>query len=108
MRIYSLGAGQVSGGVGAGALSSSKKDSWGHMLIVPGLTHSTRQLDHPCHIPATYHATHHTVGDWLQGPYVYALYEFYGFTVKDIGRLFIAGFGSSMVFGTVVGSMADK
>lgn len=47
-------------------------------------------------------------GDWLQGPYVYALYEFYGFTVKDIGRLFIAGFGSSMIFGTVVGALADK
>jgi hypothetical protein len=48
------------------------------------------------------------VGDWLQGPYVYALYEYYGFNVKDIGRLFIAGFGSSMIFGTVVGSLADK
>jgi hypothetical protein len=48
------------------------------------------------------------LGDWLQGPYVYALYEYYGFTVKDIGRLFIAGFGSSMIFGTVVGSLADK
>jgi hypothetical protein len=47
-------------------------------------------------------------GDWLQGPYVYALYEHYGYTVKDIGRLFIAGFGSSMIFGTIVGSLADK
>ncbi|KAG2485482.1 hypothetical protein HYH03_015756 [Edaphochlamys debaryana] len=47
-------------------------------------------------------------GDWLQGPYVYALYQHYGFDVKDIGRLFIAGFGSSMIFGTVVGSLADK
>ncbi|GFR46357.1 hypothetical protein Agub_g7865 [Astrephomene gubernaculifera] len=47
-------------------------------------------------------------GDWLQGPYVYALYQHYGYDVKDIGRLFIAGFGSSMVFGTVVGSLADK
>lgn len=47
-------------------------------------------------------------GDWLQGPYVYALYEFYGFDRGDIGRLFIAGFGSSMVFGTIVGSLADK
>ncbi|CAI5516856.1 unnamed protein product [Closterium sp. Naga37s-1] len=26
----------------------------------------------------------------------------------DIGRLFIAGFGSSMVFGTIVGSLADR
>lgn len=48
------------------------------------------------------------LGDWLQGPYVYALYEHYGFTVKDIGRLFIAGFGSSMIFGTIVGALADK
>ncbi|GIL74576.1 hypothetical protein Vretimale_2257 [Volvox reticuliferus] len=47
-------------------------------------------------------------GDWLQGPYVYALYQHYGYDVKDIGRLFIAGFGSSMIFGTVVGSLADK
>ncbi|GAX74764.1 hypothetical protein CEUSTIGMA_g2211.t1 [Chlamydomonas eustigma] len=47
-------------------------------------------------------------GDWLQGPYIYALYEHYGYQVKDIGRLFIFGFGSSMVFGTVVGAMADK
>ena len=58
-----------------------------------------------CNCPLT---RTHTVGDWLQGPYVYALYEYYGFTVKDIGRLFIAGFGSSMVFGTIVGSLADK
>lgn len=47
-------------------------------------------------------------GDWLQGPYVYALYQHYGFGRGDIGRLFIAGFGSSMVFGTIVGSLADK
>ncbi|KAJ6807465.1 molybdate-anion transporter-like [Iris pallida] len=47
-------------------------------------------------------------GDWLQGPYVYFLYSSYGFDKGDIGRLFIAGFGSSMLFGTVVGSLADK
>jgi hypothetical protein len=39
---------------------------------------------------------------------VYALYQHYGYGQGDIGRLFIAGFGSSMVFGTVVGSLADK
>ena len=49
-----------------------------------------------------------TAGDWLQGPYVYALYQHYGFDRGDIGRLFIAGFGSSMIFGTIVGSLADK
>ena len=36
-------------------------------------------------------------GDWLQGPYVYALYQHYGYTTGDIGKLFIAGFGSSMI-----------
>lgn len=47
-------------------------------------------------------------GDWLQGPYVYALYSSYGFKNHDIAILFVAGFGSSMVFGTFVGSLADK
>lgn len=46
-------------------------------------------------------------GDWLQGPYVYALYQHYGFSRGDIGKLFTAGFGSSMIFGTLVGSLAD-
>ncbi|GAA0149714.1 transporter [Lithospermum erythrorhizon] len=47
-------------------------------------------------------------GDWLQGPYVYYLYTTYGYGKGDIGQLFIAGFGSSMLFGTIVGSLADK
>ncbi|KAJ8768350.1 hypothetical protein K2173_021503 [Erythroxylum novogranatense] len=47
-------------------------------------------------------------GDWLQGPYVYYLYSQYGYDKGDIGQLFIAGFGSSMLFGTIVGSLADK
>jgi MFS family permease len=46
--------------------------------------------------------------DWLQGPYVYALYEKYGYDKSLIGILFIAGFLSSLVFGTVAGAMADK
>ena len=50
----------------------------------------------------------YAAGDWLQGPYVYALYQYYGFDRGQIGRLFIGGFASSMVFGTLVGSLADK
>lgn len=46
--------------------------------------------------------------DWIQGPYVYALYESYGFSISDIGLLFVTGFGSSMVFGTLVGSVSDS
>ncbi|KAL8519551.1 hypothetical protein ACS0TY_010470 [Phlomoides rotata] len=49
-----------------------------------------------------------TAGDWLQGPYVYYLYTTYGYGKGEIGQLFIAGFGSSMLFGTIVGSLADK
>ncbi|QHN93657.1 Molybdate-anion transporter [Arachis hypogaea] len=49
-----------------------------------------------------------TAGDWLQGPYVYYLYSTYGYGKGEIGQLFIAGFGSSMLFGTIVGSLADK
>jgi MFS family permease len=48
-----------------------------------------------------------TLSDWLQGPYVYALYAEYGFSQHDIAVLFVAGFGSSMVFGSFVGGMAD-
>jgi len=48
------------------------------------------------------------LGDWLQGPYVYALYQTYGYSKKEIGQLFIAGFGSSLLFGTFIGSLADK
>eukprot|EP01059_Diplonema_ambulator_P035172 TRINITY_DN8188_c0_g1_i1.p1 TRINITY_DN8188_c0_g1~~TRINITY_DN8188_c0_g1_i1.p1 ORF type:complete len:442 (+),score=91.84 TRINITY_DN8188_c0_g1_i1:34-1326(+) len=46
--------------------------------------------------------------DWLKGPYVYALYDHYGFTKKDIAELFIAGFLSSMICGTYCGSISDK
>jgi predicted MFS family arabinose efflux permease len=48
-----------------------------------------------------------TLSDWLQGPYVYALYDAYGFSQHEIAVLFVAGFGSSMVFGSFIGGMAD-
>lgn len=47
-------------------------------------------------------------GDWLQGPFVYALYQSYDLPRADIARLFVAGFASSLVFGGVVGSWIDK
>jgi len=46
--------------------------------------------------------------DWLQGPYVYALYESYGFTREENARLFVIGFGASFVFGTFVAGFADS
>jgi len=49
-----------------------------------------------------------TFSDWLQGPYVYALYSDYGFEQHEIAQLFVAGFGSSMIFGSFVGGIADQ
>ena len=46
--------------------------------------------------------------DWIQGAYVYRLYEHYGFSMAENGRLFVAGFASSMVFGLVAGPAIDK
>lgn len=45
--------------------------------------------------------------DWLQGPYKYAVYSAYGYTERDIRVLFVAGFGSGMSLGSVVGGLAD-
>lgn len=45
--------------------------------------------------------------DWLQGPYVYALYASYGFERSTIARLYIIGFAASAVGGTALSSAAD-
>ena len=48
------------------------------------------------------------LADWLQGPFVYALYQGYGIDREHNGYLFVGGFGASAVVGTVAGSYADK
>jgi len=48
------------------------------------------------------------LSDWMQGPYVYELYSSYGFSKHDIAVLFVAGFGSSMLFGSFIGGLADS
>jgi len=48
------------------------------------------------------------ISDWLQGPYVYALYDAYGYSQHIIAVLFVAGFGSSMIFGSFIGGLADS
>eukprot|EP00164_Ancoracysta_twista_P002585 GFYU01003440.1.p1 GENE.GFYU01003440.1~~GFYU01003440.1.p1 ORF type:complete len:457 (-),score=117.69 GFYU01003440.1:191-1561(-) len=49
-----------------------------------------------------------SAADWFQGPYVYSLYETCYYDMDTIGVFFIVGFGSSAVFGTIAGSVADK
>eukprot|EP00931_Biecheleriopsis_adriatica_P033739 TRINITY_DN19563_c0_g2_i1.p1 TRINITY_DN19563_c0_g2~~TRINITY_DN19563_c0_g2_i1.p1 ORF type:complete len:567 (+),score=70.61 TRINITY_DN19563_c0_g2_i1:69-1769(+) len=46
--------------------------------------------------------------DWLQGPYVYALYKAYGFSDHEIAQLFVVGFVSALVCSCFVGSLADR
>ena len=48
-----------------------------------------------------------TFADWVQGPYQYKVYTSYGFDEHDIGRLYICGFGSSLLFGTYVAGVSD-
>lgn len=45
--------------------------------------------------------------DWLQGPYVYDLYEEYGYNKGEIAVLFITGTISNSLFGTITGALAD-
>ena len=45
--------------------------------------------------------------DWLKGPYVYKLYSHYGFEESQIAVLYLAGFASSVLFGTCTGTLAD-
>ncbi|XP_034242623.1 molybdate-anion transporter-like [Thrips palmi] len=49
-----------------------------------------------------------TFSDWLQGPYVYRLYHEYSFDDAVISKLFLAGFLSSSLSGSVVGYLADR
>lgn len=37
--------------------------------------------------------------DWLQGPYLYKLYSYYGFQEQQIAVLYVFGFASSVIFG---------
>ena len=46
--------------------------------------------------------------DWLQGPYVYALYSALGYGRTDINILFVMGFGTSGVLGPFIGQWADQ
>jgi len=46
--------------------------------------------------------------DWLQGPYTYALYVSQGLSMEEIARVFVVGHLSAMMFGSLVGSLADS
>jgi hypothetical protein len=47
-------------------------------------------------------------GDWLMGPYLYALYEQHGYTRADMALFYLVGFASSTLLGTFFGSLTDR
>eukprot|EP00039_Didymoeca_costata_P022169 m.3924 g.3924 ORF g.3924 m.3924 type:complete len:466 (+) comp2851_c0_seq1:434-1831(+) len=49
-----------------------------------------------------------TLADWLQGPYLYRLYEEYGYLKEQIAALYIVGYISAMISGPLLGELADK
>ena len=49
-----------------------------------------------------------SLADWLQGPYIYHLYDQLGYSSYDIAILFVVGYGSSMCLGSVIAGMADN
>ena len=48
-----------------------------------------------------------TFGDWIQGGFLYALYAEYGYSQRDIGLIFVAGYASAMTIGTYVSALGD-
>ncbi|XP_074991509.1 molybdate-anion transporter isoform X3 [Calonectris borealis] len=46
--------------------------------------------------------------DWLQGPYLYKLYQHYRFLEGQIAILYVCGFASSVLFGLVSSSLVDR
>lgn len=46
--------------------------------------------------------------DWLQGPYLYKLYSYYGFNEQQIAVLYVFGFASSVIFGAWTPIAADQ
>lgn len=46
--------------------------------------------------------------DWLQGPYLYKLYSYYGFLESQIAVLYVCGFAASVIFGSFTSTLADR
>jgi len=84
-------------------ISNDAGQKSGMLDILKGRTELSRF--HRVYLPVFLSAM---LADWLQGPFVYALYQGYGIDREHNGYLFVVGFGASALFGTVVGSMADQ
>ncbi|XP_067935678.1 molybdate-anion transporter-like [Watersipora subatra] len=48
------------------------------------------------------------IADWLQGPYLYRLYRYYGFEQAQIAVLYVVGYASTVILGTWAPFVANK
>ena len=48
------------------------------------------------------------LGDWLQGPYLYRLYHFYGFLETQVAIIYVCGIISSTIFSPIKDIVADR
>jgi hypothetical protein len=48
-----------------------------------------------------------TFGDWIQGGFLYALYSEYGFSMREVSLIFVAGYASAATVGTYVAALGD-
>ncbi|XP_002163438.1 molybdate-anion transporter [Hydra vulgaris] len=48
------------------------------------------------------------IAEWLQGPYLYKLYDDYGFVDPYIGIIYVCGYCSSILFGAYTGILIDN
>ena len=46
--------------------------------------------------------------DWLQGPYLYHLYEQYGYLHEQIAALYVCGYVSAALTGPILAAFADR
>jgi len=49
-----------------------------------------------------------TLGDWMQGPYIYDLYDTYGLSHAEVDGILVAGFASSGIVGCFIGRLVDR
>ncbi|KAJ1629297.1 hypothetical protein T492DRAFT_593984 [Pavlovales sp. CCMP2436] len=49
-----------------------------------------------------------TLGDWMQGGHLYALYQSYSYSISHIGHIFAIGYTSAALLGTYAAAFGDR
>jgi hypothetical protein len=49
-----------------------------------------------------------TLGDWMQGGHLFALYQSYGYSISEIGHIFAIGYSSAALLGTYAAAFGDR